>query len=93
MITKTVQHRMENFLQQQMRLHKLTLPGWGDPANYFCSRDMRHGTAELKVRAVVKPRIDTTTATPYRKTVGEDMQTPGIIPGQSEIPAGFSRPG
>jgi hypothetical protein len=52
-ISKTVQHRMERFWQKQMRLDELTQPGWGDAANYFCERDMKYGTAELKVPAIV----------------------------------------
>jgi hypothetical protein len=92
-ITKTVQHRMEIFRQKQMRLDELTQPGWGDAANYFCERDMRYGTAELMVPAVVKPQIDSTTATPSPITVGEHMQTPVIVQGQSEMPAVTSRPG
>ena len=78
-ITKTVQHCMESFRQKQMRLNELTQPRWGDAANYFRERDMRYGTAELKVLAVVKPQIDTTTATPSLITVGEHMQTPEIV--------------
>jgi hypothetical protein len=33
--TKTVQQHMERFHQQQMRLDKLTQPGWEDTAAYF----------------------------------------------------------
>jgi len=92
-ITKTVQHRMESFRQKQMRLDELTQPGWADAANYFRERDMSYGTAELKVPAVVKPQIDSTTATPSPITVGEHMQTPEIVQGQLEMPAVISRPG
>ena len=91
-ITKTVQHRMESFQQKQMRLDELTQPGWGDAANYFRERDMTYGTAELKVPAVVKPQIDTTTATPSPISVGELMQSPVIVQGQSEMPAVTCRP-
>jgi len=92
-ITKTVQHHMQSFWQKQMRLDELTQPGWGDAANYFRERDMRYGTAELNVPAVVQPQIDTTTDTPFPITVGEHMQTPEIVRGQSEMPAVTSRPG
>jgi len=92
-ITKTVQRRMESCRQKQMRLDELTQPGWGDAANYFRERDMRYGTAELKVLAVVKPQIETTVATPSPITGGEHMQTPEIVRGQSEMPAVTSRPG
>ena len=91
-ITRIVQHRKESFRQKQMRLDELTQPGWGDAANYFCERDMRYGTAELKVPAVFKPQLDTTTATPSPTTVGEHMQTPEMDRGHSEMPAVTSRP-
>jgi len=84
---------MESFRQKQMRLDELTQPGWGDAANYFRERDMRYGTAELKVPVVVKPQIEKTAATPSPITVGEHMQTPEIIRGQSQMPAVTSRPG
>ena len=40
-ISKTVQHCMESVWQMQMRFDKLTQPGWGDAADYFCVRDMK----------------------------------------------------
>jgi len=91
-ITQTVQHRMESFRQKQMRLDELTQPGRGDAANYFGERDMRYGSAEWKVPGVVKPQIDSTTATQSPITVGEHMQAPEIVQGQSEMPAVTSRP-
>jgi hypothetical protein len=54
---------------------------------------MRCLPAELKIPAVVKPQIDTTTATPSPISVGEHMQTPEIVQGQSEMPAVNSPPG
>jgi len=66
-ISKTVQHHMESFWQKQMRLDELTQPGWRDAANYSHDRDIKYGTAELKVLAVVKDQIDTTAATPSRQ--------------------------
>jgi len=92
-ITKTVQHRIEGFRQTQMRLDDLTQPGWGDPPNYFCERNIKYGTAKLKVPVVVKPQIDTTTAPPSPTTVREHMQTPAIVCRQSEMRAVASRPG
>jgi len=53
--SKTVQHRMVSFRQKQTRLDKLVQPGWWDSAEYICERDMKYGTTELKVPAVVKP--------------------------------------
>jgi hypothetical protein len=47
----------------------------------------------LKVPVVVKPQIDTTASTPSLITVGEHMQNPEIVRGQSELPAVTSRPG
>jgi len=46
-ISKTVQHSLESFRQNQMRLDELTQPGWGDAADYFRERDMKYGTTEL----------------------------------------------
>jgi hypothetical protein len=92
-ITKMVQHRTESFREEQMRLDELTQPGWGDSANYFRERDMRYGTADLMVPAVVKPQTDSTTATPSPITVGEHMQPLEIVRGQSKMPAVTSRPG
>ena len=78
-ISKTVQHCLESFRQKQMKLDELTRPGWGDAANYFLESDMKYGTAELKVPAVVKHQIDTTAATPSPTTCGEHMQTHDIV--------------
>jgi len=92
-ISKTVQHRMESFRQKQMRLDKLTPPGWGDASNYSRERDMKYGIAELKVPAVVKPEIGMTAATPSPTTFGELMQTFEINRRQSQMPPVTSRPG
>jgi len=92
-ISKTVPHHMERSRQKQRRLDEVTQLGWGDAANYFCKRDMRYGTAEMRVLAVVKPKIDTTAATPPRATFREHIQTPDIRRGKSRIPAVSSRPG
>ena len=42
-ITKTVQQRMERFWQKQMKLNKLTQPGWEDAADYFREQDTKYG--------------------------------------------------
>jgi len=76
-----------------MKLDELMQSGWGDAAHYFHERDMKYGTAELKVLAVVKPQIDMTAATPTPVLFGEHMQALDIVPGQSQIPAVTSRPG
>jgi len=70
-ISKTVQHCMESIRQKKMRLDKLTHPGWRYAAYDLCQRDMKYETAESKVRAVVKPQIDLTAATPSPITFGE----------------------
>jgi len=92
-ISKTVQHRLESFCQRQMKLDELTQPGSGDAPNFFRDRDLKYGTTELKVPAVVKPQIDMTAATPLPSTFGEDMQTLDIIRGQSPMTAVSFRPG
>jgi len=92
-ISKTVQHRIERFRQKQMRLDELMQPGWGDAANYFCERDMKYGTAKLKVLAVVKPQIDTTAGTTPPTRFGEHMQALDIMCGQWQMPAVTSQPG
>jgi len=92
-ISKTVQHRMEIFQQQHMRLEELTQPGWGQAADYFSERDMKYGTTELKVPAVVRPQTDTTAATPSPTTFGELMLVPDMVPRQSKMPQVMSRQG
>ena len=92
-ISRKVQYRMESFRQEQMRLDELKQPGWGDAANYFCERDMKYGTAELKVPAVVNHQIDQIAATPCPTTFGERMQTLEIVSGQSQMPAVTLQPG
>jgi len=72
-ISKTVQHRMESVRQKQMRLGELTQPGCGDAADYFRERNMKYGTTELNVPAVVMPQTDTTAASPSPTTCGEIM--------------------
>ena len=67
-ISKTVQHRMQRFRQEQKRLHELTQPRLGHAATYFRERDMKYGTAELKVPAVVKPQRDMIAGAPSQTT-------------------------
>jgi len=77
---------MESFQQKQMRLDKLMQLGWGDAAHYFRERDMKYGTTELMVPAVVKLQTDMTAAKPSPTTFGELMQVLDIVPGQSQMP-------
>jgi len=76
---------MESFWQKQMRFDELRQPGWGDAANYFCERDMKFGTAELKIPAVLQAQTDTTAATPSPTTFGEVIKVLDIVPGQSHM--------
>ena len=77
----------------QMKLDELTQPGCRDSADYFCERDKKYGTTELKVPAVVKPHTDNNAAIPAPSTFGELMESVDIIPGISQMPQGTSRPG
>ena len=52
-ITETVQQRMESFWQKHMKIDELTQPAWEDAADYFCERDMKYSTSELRVPAVI----------------------------------------
>ena len=92
-ISKKVQYCMESCWQKQMSLAELTQPGWGDAANYLHPSDTRYGTAELKVLVVVQHQIDTFAATPSPTILGEHMQTPEIVSGQSQMRVMTSEPG
>jgi len=85
-ICKTVQHHMEHFRQNQMRLDKLMHPGWGDAADYFHERYMKYRMTELKFPAFMMPQTDTTAATPSATSFGGLMQALDIVPGQSQMP-------
>jgi hypothetical protein len=52
-ITQTVKQRMESFGQKQMKLNKLTQPGWEDAADFFRERDKKYGTFEWRIPAVL----------------------------------------
>jgi len=91
-ISKTIQHQMDSYRQIQMRLDKMTWPGCGDGSNCFRERDVKYETAELNVLVVVKPKIDTTAATPSLTTFGEHMHTLDIVGGQSDMLAVPSQP-
>jgi hypothetical protein len=92
-ISKSVQHRMESFRQKQMRFDKCTHLGWGDVANCFRQRDMKYRTFKLTVLAVIKPKIDTTVATPLPTTFGKRVLSIEIVQVQMQMPAVTSRPG
>ena len=92
-ITKTVQQRMERFRQKQMKLDQLTQPGWEDAADFFCERDKKYGTFELRVRAVVQLPTNDDAPAPPATSFGELMESLDIVPGISQRPQGTSRPG
>jgi len=89
-IIKTVQQRMERYQQKQMKLDKLTQPGWEDPADDFHEQDSMYGTSELKVPAVVQLQTNDDAPPPPPPTVAELMESLEIVPGISQ---GTSRAG
>jgi len=92
-ITKMVQQCIESFRQKQMKLDELTQAGWEDAADYFCERDKKYGTSELRVPAVVQPQTNDDAPAPLSTTFGELMESLDIVPGISQRPQGTSRPG
>jgi len=92
-ITKTVQQHMEGFWQKQMKLDQLTHPGWKDAADYFCERDKKYGTSELRAPAVVQPQTNDDAPAPLPTTFGELVESLDIVPGISQRPQGTSHPG
>jgi len=90
-ISRMVQHRMESFRQNQMRLDRRTQPGWGDGPDNFRERVVKYGTTEFTVPAVRNPQTDSTAATPSPTSCGELMQALDIVPGQSQMPQVTSR--
>jgi len=89
-ISKMVQHRMESCRPKQIRLHELRQLGWGDAAGYFCDTDIKYGTTELRVPAVVKPQTDMSVATPSPTAYGELIQVLDIVPRQAQMPQAMS---
>jgi len=79
-ITKRFQQRMERFRQKQMKLVKLSQPGWEDAADYFCERDKKYGTNELSVLSVVQPQTKDDAPAPPPATFGELMESLDIVP-------------
>jgi len=89
-ITKTVQQHMESVLQKQMKLDELTQPGSEDTADYFCERDKKYGTCELRVPAVIQQQTNDDIPAPLPTTFGELMESLDIVPGISQRPQGTS---
>ena len=92
-ISKTVQSHMERFRQKQMNLDKLMQPGWGDEADCFYERDMKYGTTELKVPAVIKPQMADDAASSVPTTCSEPQESLDWVPGKLQMPQVTSRPG
>jgi len=70
-----------------------TEPTWmGGQPDYFRERDMKYGTIELQVLAVVKPQTDMTATTPSPTTFRELRQTLDSVPRQSQMLQVTSRP-
>jgi hypothetical protein len=92
-ITKTVQQCMERFCHKQMKIDKLTQPGWEDAADYFRERDKKYGTTEFRVPAVIQPQTNDDALAPPPATFGELMECLDIVPRISQRLQGTSRPG
>jgi hypothetical protein len=91
--SNNIQHRVERFQQKQMTRDKLTQPGWGDTADYFCEGDKMYSTAELRVSADVKLQTDQDVAAPAITPFEEGMECTGVVSGRSQMPSATSRPG
>jgi len=92
-ITKTVQQRTERFWPKEMKLDRLTQPGWDHAADYFHEWDKKSGTYELRVPAVVQPQKNDDAPAPPPTIIWELMDSGDIIPGIWQRPQGTSRPG
>jgi len=92
-ISNSVQRRMERFWQTQMKLDKLTQPGWGDVADYFRERNTKYGKSELMVPGITKSQTDHVAVAPSPTTFGGLLETHDIIPGISPMLQCTSRPG
>jgi len=92
-ITKIVQQCMERFRQKQMKLDELTHTGWEDAADYFGERNLKYGTLNLRVPAIVQLQTDDDAAAPSSKIFRELMESLMSVPGISQMLQGTSRPG
>jgi len=84
---------MERFRQKQMKLDELMQPGCRDTADYFCERDKKYGTTELKVPAVVQPQMADDAASTVPTTFSEPLETLDCVPRKLQMPQVTSRPG
>ena len=92
-IMKTVQQRIQRFLQKQMKLDKFTQPGLENTADYFRERDKKYCTSALRVPALCQLQTYDIAATPVPTTIGELLGCQDIVPAISYMPHGTSRPG
>jgi len=92
-ISKSVQQRMDSLGPKQMRIDKLTQPGWRDVANLFCQSDLNYGTAELTAPAFGKVQTDKLESAPAVTTFCELTKTLDIVIGISQMLLGTSQPG
>jgi hypothetical protein len=74
-----------------MKLNELPLPGWEDATHHFCECDMKNGSSELRVPAVVRPQTNEEAPAPSPTTFGELMKSLDIVPVISLRPQGTSR--
>jgi hypothetical protein len=92
-ITKMIHQCMERFRQKQIKLDKLTQPGWEDAADYFHERATKYDTSKSRVPIVIQPQTNQDAPAPPPKSFGELMESLDIAPGTSQTPQGTSRPG
>jgi len=84
---------MERFRQKQMKLDKLTQPGWVDAAGHFRDRDEKYRTTKLKVPVVVQPQTTDYAGSFVSRTFGVPMATPDSVPRKLQMPHVTSWPG
>jgi len=85
--------RMECFRQKQMKLDELTQPCWRDAADYFCDRDKKYGTTELKIQAVIQTQTADDAASSVLTTFSKPQETLNRVTGELQMPQVTSRPG
>jgi len=91
--TKIVKQRMERFRQKQMKLEELKHLGWDDAADYFCARDKKYGTSELRFLPVIQPQMDVDAVAPPPTTIRTLVESLDIVHRISQMPQRTSRQG
>jgi len=92
-ISKMAEYWMKHLWPKQIMLDELTLPDWGDAADYLHERDKKYGMTELKVPMVFQQQTEDNAAPSGLRTVGESMETLDSIPGKLQMPQLTSPPG